>query len=106
MTPKLYSAVKWGALLGGPLAIFETLGLLLALRGQNSTDLDRLSYLSLILEAVVPLAAGWLAARATGERVHGLVAGVVAGLIVATVNMIGEWVIPPEAWVQFGDLAT
>jgi hypothetical protein len=107
MTPKYYTALKWGALLGGPLAILETL-ILLALLGsynpgdaQSATTLaaiaDQSNCLMLLLELAVPLLAGWLAARQKGDRTAALIAGLVAGAVVATVNMISDLVLPGGA---------
>ena len=94
MTPKLYNAIKWGALLGGPLAIFETWGALSTISSGNAADFQIAWCLSFVLEALVPLAAGWLAARETGERRSGLIAGLTAGAIVALVNIVAEALTP------------
>ena len=104
MTPKLYSALKWGALFGGALALFETLGYLTSLRSQNLADYQITECLSLMLEAALPFVAGLLAARATGERVSGLVAGITAGVIVALINTVTEIIVPADALVQLVDL--
>ncbi|HET6343704.1 MAG TPA: hypothetical protein VFH51_02180, partial [Myxococcota bacterium] len=96
MTPKLYAALKWGALLGGALAIFETWGWLVTTGTQNQADASIAWCFNLVLEGVIPLAAGVLAARATGERRSGLIAGLTAGAIVACVNIIAEIVFPPN----------
>jgi len=104
MTPKLYSALKWGALLGGALALFETIGYLTSLRSQNLADYQISECLSLILEAGIPFIAGLLAARATGDRVSGLLAGITAGVIVALVNTVTEIVVPADALAKLADL--
>ncbi|MGI8588912.1 MAG: hypothetical protein ACR2M0_14700 [Chloroflexia bacterium] len=97
MTPKLYTALKWGALLGGPLAIFETFGYLMALNAGSIDVYDATNTLGNLLEIAVPVAAGWLAVRATGERRSGLIAGLTVGVIVAAVNMVTELVVPGSA---------
>jgi len=104
MTPKLYSALKWGALFGGALALFETLGYLTSLRSQNLADYQISECLSLMLEAALPFVAGLLAARATGDRVSGLIAGITAGLIVVVINTVTEIVVPADALVKLADL--
>jgi fructose-specific phosphotransferase system IIC component len=48
--------------------------------------------------------AGLLAARATGERVSGLIAGITAGVIVALINTVSEIIVPADALVQLVDL--
>src|SRR5436305_11994857 len=98
MTPKLYDALKWGALLGGPLAVFEAWSILVTLNSQNPADLDIAACLGTMLEALMPLIAGLLAARATGERRSGLIAGLTVGVIVALVNIISEMVLPISAF--------
>ncbi|HUS16991.1 MAG TPA: DUF5518 domain-containing protein [Chloroflexia bacterium] len=103
MTPKLYSALKWGALLGGPLAVLETVLYFAGLRGQNQSDIVLSSCVGNALEIIIPVIAGLLAARETGERRSGLIAGVTAGLIVAVVNQISEFMVPADAIVRLFD---
>src|SRR5689334_11715055 len=95
MTPKLYTALNWGPLLGGPPAIFETWSVLVTLGSQNSADLSIAWCFTTLLEALIPLGAGLLAARATGERRSGFIAGLTAAVIVAVVNIISEQMLPP-----------
>lgn len=117
MTPKLYTALRWGALLGGPLAILETLLYLVSLRvddfsaalssggspvgpGDLFVLISSVAWLlELLLEAVVPLLAGRWAARQTGDPASGLIAGLTTGLLVAGVNMISEIVVPIDPFL-------
>ena len=100
MTPERYSVLKWGALLGGPLAVLETLLALLALQAHNAADMATATCLGTPLEIVLPLIAGLLAGRETGSRLRGLQAGLLAGVIVAAVNMLTELLAP--GLVTFG----
>lgn len=97
MNPQLWSALKWGGLLGGPLAVLETLTVLLALRNDNAYDLNAGNCLGTSLEILLPLVAGTLAGRETGNRLRGLQAGLIVAVIVAAVNMILELLLPPNA---------
>ncbi len=103
MTPERYSVLKWGALLGGPLAVLETLLFLLALQAHNPADLNTANCLGTLLEIVLPLIAGLLAGRETGSRIRGLQAGLLAGAIVATANMIAELVVPAGVLPSLND---
>jgi len=94
VTPKLYAALRWGALLGGALAIFETAAYLLVLRGGTPDDYDSLSLFELGLEWLVPFVAALLAARETGERSVGLITGLTSGAIVALVSILYQVVVP------------
>ncbi len=94
MTPERYSVLKWGALLGGPLAVLETLLALLAFQAHNAADMATANCLGTPLEIVLPLIAGLLAGRETGNRMRGLQAGLLAGAIVAAANMLTELLAP------------
>jgi hypothetical protein len=104
MTPKLYSALKWGALFGGTLGVLETAISLMVLNSRSLADYQVSDCLVRGLEVLVPLAAGVLAARATGERRSGLIAGITSGVIVAVINMITEFVVPVELFIKAFDL--
>ena len=106
MTPQLYTALKWGALLGGPLALFETWSEIVTLNAQNPADPAIAFCLGTLLEAMIPLIAGWLAARSTGDRRSGLIAGLTAAAIVALVNIVAEQVLPVASAAAAGDQAT
>jgi hypothetical protein len=97
MNPQLWSALKWGGILGGPLAVLETLLVLMALRNNNMADFNAGNCLGTTLEIFLPLVAGTLAGRETGSRLRGLQAGLTVGVIVAVVNMISELLLPPNA---------
>jgi hypothetical protein len=105
VTPKLYAAVRWGALIGGGLAIFETAAYLLVLSTGTAGDYDALSVFELILEWVVPLAAGLLAAREAGEIQAGVIAGLTSGVIVALISIVYQLVVPPPPELFSGGLA-
>ncbi|MDQ2806926.1 MAG: hypothetical protein M3Z04_08460 [Chloroflexota bacterium] len=94
MTPERYSVLKWGALLGGPLAVLETLLALLAFQAHNAADMATANCLGTPLEIVLPLIAGLLAGRETGNRIRGLQAGLLVGAIVAAANMLTELLVP------------
>ena len=94
MNPRLYPAIRWGALFGGGLAVFETATYLLVLRSGTASDLDVLSLILLVLEGIVPVVAGWLAAREIGEAAAGILAGLVSGVIVAGVSIVAQLVAP------------
>lgn len=80
--------------MGGPLAVLETLLALLALQAHNAADMATASCLGTPLEIVLPLIAGLLVGRETGSRIHGLQAGLLAGVIVAAANMLTELLAP------------
>ncbi len=103
MTPERYSVLKWGALLGGPLAVLETLLALLAFQAHNAADMATANCLGTPLEIVLPLLAGLLAARETGNRMRGLQAGLLVGVIVASVNMLTELLAPGILTLINGD---
>jgi hypothetical protein len=104
MTPKLYSALKWGALFGGALGVLETAISLMVLNSRSLADYQVSDCLVRGLEVLVPLAAGVLAARATGDRSSGLIAGITSGIIVAVINMITEFLVPAEVFINAFDL--
>ena len=103
MTPERYSVLKWGALLGGPLAVLETLLKLLAFQAHNAADMATAKCLGTPLEIVLPLLAGLLAARETGSRMRGLQAGLLAGALVAAANMLTELLAPGVLNLAGGD---
>jgi hypothetical protein len=90
----VYSGLKWGALIGGPLGILETLLYLLAYQEHNVANFDQASCLLIPMEAVLPFIAGFLAARQSSQERSGWIAGLTCGLIVAAINMITEIIYP------------
>jgi hypothetical protein len=96
----LYTLIRWGALFGGALAIFETLTYLLVLRYGTLGDYGAVSLFNLLLEGLVPLGAGIFAGRDTGEAGAGVVSGLTSGAIVALVSILYQAVVPvPESYL-------
>jgi hypothetical protein len=94
VAPRWYRLARWGALFGGGLALFETVTYLLTLRLGTPADYAVLSFLNLLFEGAVPVAAGALAAREEGEVTAGLFTGLVSGAIVAVVSILYQFVVP------------
>jgi hypothetical protein len=105
VNPKLYSALRWGAIGGGLVGVLEaasywgTLRLptdaMLAPGAMGLSWFDWLTLLQLGLEWAAAMIAGWLAGREVGDRNFGLVAGLISGLIISLLSIAYQVVAPP-----------
>jgi len=105
VNPKLYTALRWGAICGGIVGVLEAASYwgtvrlpiedMMAPGPAGLTWFDWLTLLQLALEWAAAMIAGWLTGREAGDRNFGLVAGLVSGAIVAVLSIIYQVVAPP-----------
>ncbi len=105
MNPKLYAALRWGALCGGVLGVLEAAAYWTAVSAPlqdmmapiagGLTWLDWLSLIETGLEWGAALLAGWLAGREVGSRNFGLAAGLICAAIIALLSIGYQVAAPP-----------